>query len=493
MRPAILVRLAVAGNRTDHLRTALTALSAALAAVTLLAAATVIAIRGEAERYAAALLVESGLRPGVAAALILLSMPVLALTGQCIRLGAPARDRRLAAIRLAGATPGQAVLIAGAETVVAALVGSVAGFGVFLLLRVFLERRDAARLLVLPTDVLPSPVSILVILLAVPLVAGLVGVVLLRRVVISPLGVVRRVRTGGPWPWPGVLIIAGLVLFGMPKHLGPISGNTLATILSAGVALTMIGVVLGTGWIAHTTGRLLHRFGSRPAMLLAGRRLMGDPWSGSRTLAALLASVVAGAIALGYRAHVQTEFRAIDMYNALLGGDSGQGLGADEGFYVGAIDLIMVAVGIGVAVAAAGVLVTLAESIVARRRAYAALTAVGVPRRTLSEAVLWHTLAPLVPALLLALLSGLGIARLMGTEVSAGAPSGYLCDAACQAGTGEAVEVVTPGAPVTAAVPVPVELLALLGGGALLAMVIAAGIGLLVLRSSTDLEELRAG
>ncbi|MFI7602878.1 FtsX-like permease family protein [Actinoplanes sp. NPDC049681] len=493
MRPATLLRLAVAGNRTDRLRTVLTALSAALAAVTLLAAATVVAIQGEAERYSSALLAESGLRPGVATALMLLAMPALALAGQCIRLGAPARDRRLAAIRLAGATPGQTVLIAGAETIAAALLGSIAGFGGFLLLREILERRDAEGMLLLPTDVLPPPVPIAVVLLTVPVIAGLVGTVLLRRVVISPLGVVRRIRTRGPLPWPGVLIVAGLLLFALPRWLGSIGGTVLTTILSAGVALTMLGVVLGTGWIGHTTGRLLRRFGTRPAMLLAGRRLTGDPWSGSRTLAALLAGVVAGAIALGYRAKVQTDFRAVELYNQAAGGDSGAGFAADEGFYVGAIDLVMVAVGVGMTVAAAGVLVTLAESIVARRRAYAAMTAVGVPRLTLSEAVLWHTLTPLVPALLLALGSGLGIARLMGTEATVGNSSTYICDAACQAGTGEPVEVLNPPHAVTVAVPVPVETLALLGGGAFLAMVIVAGFGLLVLRSSTDLEELRAG
>ena len=493
MRPGTLLRLAVAGNRTDHLRTVLTAVSAALATVTLLAAATVIAIRGEAERYAGALLAESGLRVGVIAALILLALPVLALTGQCIRLGAPARDRRLAAIRLAGATPRQAVLIASAETVAAALLGMVAGVGVFLMLRVLLERRDAAGRLVLPTDVLPSPLSLVLVGIAVPLVAGLIGAVLLRRVVISPLGVIRSSRRRSPWPWPGMLIVAGLVLFGAGRRADDLGTTSLAALLTGGVALTMIGVVLGTGWIAHLSGRLLHRFGVRPAMLLAGRRLMADPWSGSRTLAALLASVVAGAVALGYRANFETEFRASRIYDEMLGGMSAQGPTGDEDFYLGTIDLVMVAVGVGVAVAAAGMLVALAESIVARRRAYAALTAVGVPRRTLSEAVLWHTLAPLAPAQLLALVSGIGLTRLMGTEVSVGGDTGYLCDAACQSGPGAPVEVATPLAPVVVAVPVPVEMLAWLGGGAFLAMLAVAGIGLLVLRSSTDLEELRAG
>jgi hypothetical protein len=46
---------------------------------------------------------------------------------------------------------------------------------------------------------------------------------------------------------------------------------------------------------------------------------------------------------------------------------------------------------------------------------------------------------------------------------------------------------------VVLAVPVPWAGLLLLGATALVAMLVAVGAGLLVLRSSTDLEELRAG
>ncbi|WP_067494436.1 FtsX-like permease family protein [Actinoplanes sp. TFC3] len=482
MKPATLARLAVAGNRTDHLRTALTAISAALAVVVLLCAATVFTIHGGDEyvtengeslrtpgaNYSSALLAEAGLRPGVGIALILLALPVLALAGQCIRLGAPARDRRLAAIRLAGATPGEAVLIAGAETVMAGVLGSIGGLGIFLLLRVLLERRNAEGQLLLPADVLPPVLVIVVLLALVPVLAGLVGALLLRRVVISPLGVVRRTREDGPLPWPGFLIFAGLVLFQAAESVKWINNdvNRVATAIGSGILLVMLGVVLGTGWITHTTGRLLQRHGRRPAMLLAGRRLMADPWSGSRTLAALLASVVFGAIALGYRTELSTQAEAYRRLNALTGNE-GSGLGGSEGFYTGAVDLVMVAIGIGVTVAAAGMLVSLAEGIVARRRAYAALTAVGVPKKTLSESVLWQSLLPLIPALALALVAGAGIARLSGSEVAAGQ--------------------------VRLAVPVPLERLALLGAGAFLAMLVATAIGLLVLRSSTEVEELRAG
>lgn len=112
MRPGTLVRLALAGNRTDAARVALTALSALMAALVVLAALSVLAIQQppgasgqESEQYTNNLLREPGLRGGTAFAMLLLTIPVLALAGQCARLGAPARDRRLAAFRLAGATP----------------------------------------------------------------------------------------------------------------------------------------------------------------------------------------------------------------------------------------------------------------------------------------------------------------------------------------------------------------------------------------------------
>src|SRR5699024_2471845 len=134
VRPSTLVRLALAGTRTDTARVALTALSAALATLAALAALTVLAIPtppatdGNGARwshhYANQPLVEPGLRGGTAFALLLLMIPVLALAGQCARLGAAARDRRLAAFRLAGASPGQVTRIAVLETGLASLLGT---------------------------------------------------------------------------------------------------------------------------------------------------------------------------------------------------------------------------------------------------------------------------------------------------------------------------------------------------------------------------------
>ena len=486
MKTSTLARLAVAGNRTDLLRTVLTGLSAGLAVVALLCAATVISIRGWADRYTNALLVEPGLRPGVTMALVLVSFPVLALAGQCIRLGAPARDRRLAAIRLAGATPRETTLIALAETAVASALGSLLGLAAYLVAR---ENVDRHRL---PADVLPPVPAIVLILLAVPLLAALIGAVLMRRVIVTPLGVTRRLRDRGPRPWPGLLIVLGVLMFGLPALLVkwenrpgwlnrildtvPAGRFWLYLLFGGGIVLAMAGVVLGTGWLSHTAGRLLRRHGRGPATLLAGQRMITDPWSGSRTMAALLAAVLAGAVALGFRAWFATEFRAYDLYNAAAGDTNGGGISAaaEPGFYFGAIRLVMIAVSASAAVAAAGVLVTLAESIVARRRTYAALTVAGVPRRTLSAAILWQTLTPLIPALLLALAAGDAMVRMFTADVTVGSDG---------AGGGEPYIHLT--------IPVPWAHLLLLGGGALVAVLLAAGAGLLVLRASTDLEELR--
>ncbi|WP_433792985.1 FtsX-like permease family protein [Actinoplanes sp. CA-252034] len=485
----------------------LTATSAALATTAMLAAATVAAIHGGepvehpdgsstapgAEHYTSPLLQEPGLRPGVIFGLLLLTLPVLALAGQCIRLGAPARDRRLAAIRLAGATPGQAILIAVAETVAASGLGSATGFGLYLGLRRVLHDPGPGGSLALPTDAFPAPVPLAAAVVAVPVLAGLIGLMLIRGVAVTPLGVVRRHREHGPRPWPGLAIGAGVLVFNVPVWLSDrmeMPGFLFGLLMLLGAVLVMAGVVVGTGWISYTAGRLLHRFGRGPVTLLAGRRMMADPWNGSRTLGALLGATVIGGAAMGYHALFVTQDRAEKQLNALTG--NSQGLPDPlDGFYVGTARLVLIAVGVGVAVSAAGMLVALAESVVARRRTNAALTAAGTSSGTLAGTLLWQTMAPLVPALALAVVSGLVLVRSLYHEVAVGGGITESCtDPAADFATCARTVVTDPI--VTLPVPVPWQQLTVLGGGTVLLMLVVAAIGMLVLRSSTDLEEIRA-
>jgi hypothetical protein len=499
VKPSTLARLALAGSRTDTLRVVFTAVSSALAAVTLLAAATVAAVPelGTKDdgsdawntKYSADVVAQPGLRPGVIVTLVLVSLPILALAGQCVRFGSPGRDRRLAAIRLAGGTPRQAVLIASGETAVAALIGSVAGLIVYLVLRWALHRPHADGTLPLPTDVLPSIPALILILLLVPVLAGLAAVVMMRKVIISPFGLVRRIREHKPSVLPGILMIGGVFTPIVVKPFGRwllerADGISITIAMGIGVLMILaaiLGVVLGTGWIARTAGRILHRYGRSPSALLAGRQLMADPWSGSRMFAALLAALIVGAGVYGYGSYLSTQFDLDAKANQLAGDPAGSGY--DTGFYLGTIRLISVTVGIGAVVAAIGILVALAEGIISRRRTYASLVAAGVPRRTLGAAIAWQTLAPLVPAVLIALIVGAG---LVVTPLDSVTAAGTSC-------TGGDSPVCTDGPELTASVPWPIADMALLGGGALGVMLLVVGAGLLFLRMSTDVEELRAG
>ncbi|WP_326561526.1 FtsX-like permease family protein [Micromonospora sp. NBC_01796] len=516
MRPPTLVRLALAGTRTDTLRVVLTALSAALAALIALAALTVLAIptppmvgdnwsSQNSTQYTNNVLIEPGLRPGVVIALILLTIPVLALAGQCARLGAPARERRLAAIRLAGATPGQAIAIIATETGVASLLGTGFGTAVYLVGRRVLHRPDAEGRLALPTDVLPAPGALIAVLIGLPLLTALIGAFLARRTVITPFRVYRRTRRdGSPWPWPGVLIALGLFAAGSADSInrryggdnGADQGLMILLLLGGGV-LAALGVVLGTGWLSYTSGRLLHRFGRSPATLLAARRLIADPWTGSRTFGAMLAAVLFGAGAAGARAYFQADDRvreAVQRQHALAAGQP-QIVELNDPFYLRTVELVDVAVIVALSIAAAGLLVALVEGIVSRRRAYAALIATGVPASVLGRSVAWQALAPVVPAIVMALTVGVLLARGFFGTPSHGGYSYTVCDAGpalCDNPATSAEYSRTVAEPlVGGSVPVPLAELALYGAGALGAVLVMVGVGLLFLRRSTTLTELR--
>ena len=496
LRPATVVRLALAGTRTDVLRVLLTAFSAALAALAALSALTVMSVTTPtgieygsppwSQGYTNPLLREPGLRPGVALALLMLTIPVLALAGQCARIGAPARDRRLAAVRMAGATPRQAVTVAAAETGAASVLGALVGLGAWLTLRVVLHRPDAQGRLPLPTDVMPHAAGLAVVVLGLPVVATLAAALMLRRVTLSPFGISRRAdRRGRPRPWPGVLVLIGIGAAAVVQPLlewyghrdGELPGPVVPFLFFGGTLCAVLGVVLGTGWISFTAGRILHRFARRPATLLAARRLQDDPWNGSRTFAALLACVVFGAGSAGIRAWFEADLQAERIRQRLsdkLAYAEPVPPAPQDRFHIDTMDLVDTAVVIALVVATTGLLVAVAEGVVSRRRTHAALTATGVPRGVLGRALAWQTLTPVLPAALLALCVGTLLARGLGSRGFA--PGGPVCpaDAVDCVGKGSVVpDVVRPAR-------IPVEELALYGLGTLVLVLAALGVALTI-------------
>ncbi|MER6343069.1 FtsX-like permease family protein [Streptomyces sp. NPDC001595] len=396
-----LARLLVSGSdRREWWRIALTAFGALLATGFALVAVVLTALRGHHSLgFAHGLLDQPGERQGAVLTLLLLLVPVFGFLGQCARIGAVHRDRRLAGLRLAGATPRQVRRIAAAEAGLACLAGSAVAtvFSVLLLVTNWSVPSGWAW------------AGIAVVAAGVPVVGAAVSVLALRRVVASPLGLVRRVR---PQPRPGLMFLLAVALFAGASVLSYLTLSSRGT--HRGVALGpllvfSLLVVIGTAalWLvgatARLTGRLLAARTERPAVLIAAERLRDDPWAAARGHAAVLLVTIVATAFVGVR-QVLLEILASDKH-----------LGESRGFYTAGIDLTAAAIGVALLITLFGLAVGTAESLAGRRRGLAAQTAAGVPRAVLGRALLLQTALPLAPAVLLAGLGGM----LVGTGYAA--------------------------------------------------------------------------
>lgn len=476
-----LVRLAASGGRSDRLRIGLTAVGAALATVLLLTAAAVAFIDSGNGPYELNVLDEPGLRPGVIISLLLLCVPVVVFVGLCTRVGAPARDRRLGAFRMAGATPAETTRIAAYETGIAATLGSILGTVVFFVGRSLLDgtragaytitTRDgsatyleelAGPVRLFPTDV-DLPIAVLVaVWLVVAVGATLASVVALRRVRVSAFGVTRSVPTNPPTRTAAVLFAGGttglMALGAMSRSLN----GYFPIVVAAGLGLFVLcvaGLLLGTASLSAAVGRFLAPRVSRPDLLIASRRMISAPYTSSRASSSVLLVVLIGSAIQGVRA------------NFLAGTDP-----ADT-FYADTFFLLNIVLAVAVALTTANLLITAAEAIVERRRTLAALVAAGTPRSVLARASLMETLVPLVPAVVIASLAGVFASRaFLGSTVQ-----GL-----------ETYELNGSNDIVSVTVPIPWERVAVLGGSTIVASLAITALSLLLLGRSTRLAEIRA-
>lgn len=376
-------------GRREWWRIGLTAAGAGPATGLMLAAVAVAALEGQySVGVGNGLLDRPGERAGIVLALALLLIPVLGFLGQCARVGAVHRDRRLAALRLAGAPPAQVRRIAALETGLACLAGSVAATVVTVPVVLGEWHRP-------PTTVWAGFAFSVV---AVPALGALASALALRRVIASPLGRVRRVRAT-PRPGRTFLIAAGalavlLAIAVNSDESGPLgSAHTPLTVLFA-VLLVGAGAIGLSGASARLTGAFLAARTGRPAVLIAAERLRDDPWSAARTHAAVLLVTVVGTVYLGIR---RTMLEVLD---------AGDPVAVDPDFYTTGLDLTAAAVALGLLITLSALAVGTAESLATGRRELAAQSAAGVPRAVLGRALLLETALPLAPAMLLAGVGG---------------------------------------------------------------------------------------
>lgn len=228
--------------------------------------------------------------------LVVLVVPSLVLVASAARLTAARRERRLAALRLAGATPGQVVAATAVETALAAVVGTAVGIGIGVPMRQLTAQLPWQGGTWFASDLAPSPWLTVAVGVLTPILVVLAAVIGLRRVLTQPLGAAQQVSRKPPSAWRLLAIVGAGAVFAYGLSSAGEDGGT-GVVLGALAAIALAASVVGPV-LTSAIGRLFSRVWRRPSTLLAGRRLRDDPKAAYRAASGVVLAVFAGTIAL---------------------------------------------------------------------------------------------------------------------------------------------------------------------------------------------------
>ncbi|MFD1539714.1 FtsX-like permease family protein [Nonomuraea guangzhouensis] len=385
---AVMRMLARGGSRRERVRGRLMAAGAALATFLLCVAVNLLQAR---DARIDAFFSSDG-RALTSLGLALLILPAMAFLYQVSRLAGATRERRLAALRLAGATPRHVRLLGAYEGGWQAALGGLIGIAVYLMI-------DLALSWPLP---LTRPLLMPAILVAVTLSGTFSGLKAGRHVVSSPLGVVRRAQPTGPRVLDLVLVTAGVGALAIPatvngrtfisSYVGPIGSYGVALIMAIGMVLLLFGLVLATAWLIRAAARWVGRRARAAETLLAARLVEADPRGWARALSVVGLTVFFGSMEGAQQGIIFSH-------------------GADEvpAYFMTAYLLIDIALLIALATSAAALVVHQAEALLDHRRSFAALAAAGAPVPALGRVLIRQALTTSIPVCLVAALAGVGV------------------------------------------------------------------------------------
>lgn len=220
---------------------------------------------------------------------------VLTLIATATRLSASRRESKFAALRLFGATPKQINQLAAIDATIGAGLGALLGAGLFYLIRPALAAGISSIDIVsfFPDDLRPGMLSMVAVLIGTPLVATAAAILSLRKVRISPLGVVRKTTPKPPSAWRTTFMILGALLMAgvwwINRHVEDTQGKAeLIPYFLIGFVLLLFGMVIAGPWLTMILTRLLARRARTAGSLLAFRRLADNPVAAFRTVSVLV-------------------------------------------------------------------------------------------------------------------------------------------------------------------------------------------------------------
>lgn len=231
---------------------------------------------------------------GFALGAVALLVPMLVLIGNATRMAAARREERYAAMRLVGAEHSQINIVASVEAVVGAVLGAVAGIGVYAALRPLLGGIPLLGYRFFDATITPAAAGYAAALVAVPAAAALACLVSLRRVQISPLGVTRHVTPPPPRVWRVLPLLVGLATFTIPVLAAPTTARGTPGLAVLALVLVMAGLMIAGPWLTMVTARLLARWTLGGSSLLAARRLADNPRASFRAVSGLMLAVMVG-------------------------------------------------------------------------------------------------------------------------------------------------------------------------------------------------------
>ena len=215
-------------------------------------------------------------------------IPIWLFVATATRLSAATRERRLAAVRLAGATVSQVRSLASVEAGVAAAVGVVLGIPLFLAFRHVMADGLIVDIALYPEDFRPPVALAAAVLIALPAFATAMSLASIRRLAVSPLGVARHAsRRHAGWRWAIVLSVGvGILSLAASQHAQLMQRQQfeVATVIIGGLACVAFGLVGTSMWLAWVVAGWLAERARSVGSTLASRRLEADPTSVGRVI-----------------------------------------------------------------------------------------------------------------------------------------------------------------------------------------------------------------
>ncbi|MFI5910839.1 ABC transporter permease [Dactylosporangium sp. NPDC051541] len=228
-----------------------------------------------------------------------LLFPLLIFIGTATRLSATRREQRFAAMRLIGATPRQVTQLAAVESAAAAVVGTAVGFALFPALRQAMAAVPLTTERFFTDDLSPGVVGYVLIALGIPIGAAVAAALAMRRVRISPLGVVRHVTPKPPRAWRLIPATAGLLELAYFIGRRPETSNGQTAAFLPGFLLVMVGLVIAGPWLTMVGASLLARRARRLPALVAARRLADNPQAAFRSISGVMLALFVVSVATG--------------------------------------------------------------------------------------------------------------------------------------------------------------------------------------------------